>query len=619
METGLESGETRPAGRLHLPPAPAPTAVPGWAVLAAIAAVYSLLAVLVFWPVWSGHPTSDMQLGGDQWRNVWFLAWIAYAIGHGHNPLFSVFANVPVGVNLLSAGGIPLLGLVFSPVTVIWGPVASYNVACTAALASSALAAYALLRRFTSWRPAAFLGGLFYGFSPPVMTQSLGHLNLAFVPLPPLILLLLHELLARQRWSPRLTGVLLGAGLAAQFLVSPEILLDTVIVAVIAVIAAAVAYRKELPARLPRSLTGLAWAAGSTFVLLAYPVWFMLAGPAHVSGKINLVPQAYRADLLGPLLPDSNQLLTVHGRLLRAADRFATSSAENGSYLGVTLLAFLAASVVALRRHRLVVVAGIAGVCAFVLSLGGTLAVKGAPSLGADGTAGAGTPLPGVVMEHIPVVDNVVPARFALLVALCAAVVFAYALDRLRANLAATRGSAAVGLGVAAVCLFPVIPVVPIPGIANSGTPAWFSSSAVKEIPAGSTALLFPFPSGAYPSPSLWQAQVNFRFRMVAGDFLVPQGPLHHVAYSPVLSYTADSLTGETLTRLQEGDPPAETPQLRAGVLAEVAAWRVDRVVALPARAARPRAADAFLRWLFGPPASDSKGTEIWVTGGTRR
>ncbi|MBV9660124.1 MAG: hypothetical protein JO337_03095 [Acidimicrobiales bacterium] len=584
-----------------------------WVIGASVAAVYSLVAVLLFWHVWAEHPTSDMQVGGDQWRNVWFLAWTPYAIAHGHNPLFSSFANAPVGVNILSAGGIPLLGLLFAPVTEIWGPVASYNVASTAALALSALAAYALLRRFTAWRPAAFAGGLLYGFAPPVIAQAQGHLNLSFVPLPPLIFLLLHELIVRRQWKPRATGLLLGVLLAAQFLIAPEILLDTVIVGAIAVVVAAIVMRRRAGNDVRWVVRGLAWAGGCSVVLLAYPVWFMLAGPAHVTGKLNLVPQAYRADLIGPLLPDSYQMLTIHGRLLRGADHFATARAENGSYLGITLLAFLLLCLVLLRRHAIVLVAGITGICAFILSLGATLAVYRSPSLGPRGSAGSGFPLPGFVLEHLPVVASAEPVRYSLLVALCAAVVFAYGLTQLRGRLTAHRFGGPITMLAAGVCLLPLVPAAPFVDITYNGTPPYFLSSAVESVPAGSTAVLFPFPSSAaFPPPSIWQAEAHFRFRMVGGSFLVPQGPDHKLAFSGILGYTTDSLTGRTFTEVAGGAIPTETASLRSSMLAEMHAWNVRTVIAVWAYVPQPQAADQFLTWLLGPNSTTAAGAEVW-------
>ena len=48
-----------------------------------------------------------------------------------------------------------------------------------------------VLRRWTNWWPAAFVGGLLYGFSAYETTGN-PHLFVVFVPLPPIFFLLLY-------------------------------------------------------------------------------------------------------------------------------------------------------------------------------------------------------------------------------------------------------------------------------------------------------------------------------------------------------------------------------------------------------------------------------------------
>ncbi len=286
--------------------------------------VYLALAVVIFWHLWTNDPTQVSQPGGDQFSNMWFLEWVPFAISHGHNPFFSNFANYPFGVNLLTNTSALLLGLVASPITVAWGPVASFNVLLTAALPASATAGYFLARRFTSWRPAAFVAGLLYGFSPYEIAQSAGHLNLTFVVFPPLVLLALHELVVRQARPARRWGVGLGLLLTAQFFVSSEVLASTIVVATICLVTTGVVGWRSARPHLRHALVGGAWAAGTAVTLLAYPLWFALSGPGHIAGPIQLVPQGYRADLLGPLVPDS-LLRFAPAHLAHIADNFANS------------------------------------------------------------------------------------------------------------------------------------------------------------------------------------------------------------------------------------------------------------------------------------------------------
>ena len=56
-----------------------------------------------------------------------------------------------------------------------------------------------MARRFVSWWPAAFVGGLLYGFSPFTAATANAHLFLLFQAIPPLVILFVHRFLRRAR------------------------------------------------------------------------------------------------------------------------------------------------------------------------------------------------------------------------------------------------------------------------------------------------------------------------------------------------------------------------------------------------------------------------------------
>src|SRR5665213_1110803 len=188
--------------------------------------------------VWSTHPTSTTICGcGDAARFLWFFEWPAFALSHGHNVLYSPWLFHPTGINLLNDTSVLALAVVLTPVTLAFGPVASMNVALTLTPFLSALAMFVLLRRWVRWGPAAFVGGLVYGFSPFVITElALTQLNIAFLAVPPLVVLLLDELLVRQRHSAYRSGSMLALLLAVQFFVSTEVLVITVLFGVLGVL-----------------------------------------------------------------------------------------------------------------------------------------------------------------------------------------------------------------------------------------------------------------------------------------------------------------------------------------------------------------------------------------------
>ena len=104
---------------------------------ALVVATYVVLAVIVYWQAWSNWITTHLQLGGDQYANVWFLRWTPFALLHGLNPFFTTYANYPYGVNLVTNTSSPLLGVLGMPVTLVAGSIATFNVLSTVALAGT--------------------------------------------------------------------------------------------------------------------------------------------------------------------------------------------------------------------------------------------------------------------------------------------------------------------------------------------------------------------------------------------------------------------------------------------------------------------------------------------------
>ena len=246
---------------------------------------YLLLSLIMWIHVWTGHPSSVTACGcGDTSATIWYTAWPAYAMAHGQNPLYSTAIGYPTGVNLVFAA----YGIVMAPVTWLFGPVSAVNVILTASPVLSAVAMFALVRRWVSWMPAAFLAGLLYGFSPFVVSNlGAGHVDFIMIAIPPLVVLCLDELLIRQRRRPAVVGIVMGLLLSVQFLVSVEILILTIIEVAVG-IALIVIYNGVrnpvvLRERAGHAAIGGVVAALTAVVLLAFPAWFALAGPAHFS------------------------------------------------------------------------------------------------------------------------------------------------------------------------------------------------------------------------------------------------------------------------------------------------------------------------------------------------
>ena len=149
-------------------------------------ACFIVPAVVLWWHVWSGHPSAALTCGcGDPAQEVWFMAWPAWAIAHLHSLLFSGAVNVPAGANLLSNTSGTLVGAVLAPVTWVFGPVASTNVALTLAPALSAWACFAAIRPLVTWKAGAIPAGLVYGYSSAIVTSlAFGHVSVTVLVIP---------------------------------------------------------------------------------------------------------------------------------------------------------------------------------------------------------------------------------------------------------------------------------------------------------------------------------------------------------------------------------------------------------------------------------------------------
>ncbi|MGC9962658.1 MAG: hypothetical protein ABSE47_12270 [Acidimicrobiales bacterium] len=523
---------------------------------------YAALAVVAFLPAGpldsnavpaavSGNPA-----GSDPFQMMWFLSWLPFALTHGLNIFHTTQFDYPQGVNLADNTSVPLLSLIGWPVTATLGPVATFNILLRLAFALSAGSMFLVLRRWCSSTIAPFVGGLLYGFGPYMTGQEL-HLDLIFVPIPPLLLWCADELVRTRRMRRWRLGVLMGVAAAAQMLISPDVLSGCLFIAICAGIVLAAVHRHLLRERLAYIAGTVSVATVVFLVLCGYLIFEMVAGPDHLIGAV--IPpsalQGLHADLVGTLVPTRNQLLIPHS-VARFGDGFVASNlSENGSYLGLPLVLVLVVIAWRLRRDPLVRVVTWLAVGSLILSLGPTLSIF---------NKNTHIPLPETVFAHLPLLDNTIPARYALYVSLFVAVLLAIGVDRLWLGPAAHRPPAAlwrrlgrvgrdtpaarrarVGV-VAAIAVLSLLPNLPFSSRAVPW-PAALTRSIRTLVPAGSVILAYPYPTPLRPEAMLWEAQAGMDYHLLGGYANVQFGHFGHrwpELLSPpyvqeVLGYTA--------------------------------------------------------------------------------
>lgn len=502
-----------------------------WAVPAAVVAVYAALAVLAYWPV---LPLDNGRLPAAKLNDTisvaWFLDWVATALHHGHDPLVSGYLEHPVGVNLAVNQSMSLAGVLSAPVSWLVGPFAAFNLWLRLAFVASAGSMYLVLRRYVHRELPAAVGGLLYGFSPFMVGHSLISPNFSLAAVPPVVFLVVDDLVRRDRHRARRDGLALGVLAAVQLYFNPELLAElAVALAVAALLVLPGRIRRDGAARLRRLGAGLGWAVPPFAVLGAPFAWAYLFGPQRPSGPV--VPLHYlvvfRTDLAGLVVPDRNQLLGP-GRLIALGTSYTGYAInETGGYLGIPLLVLLLVLVVRLRRNRLATLAAVLAATGLVLSLG--------PSLVVD-NHDTGIWLPWDLFLHVPVLQSAEAIRFVLCTWLGAAVLLALGLDELagaverrrahrpvrtsRPGSARRWGPGTAGAGavavVAAVALVPLVPRWPY-AWQPTAIPAYFTSRAVRAVPAGAVAVTYPYAQPGQVGPEMWQMASGFRFRLVGG------------------------------------------------------------------------------------------------------
>lgn len=588
-----------------------------WGVVAAITATYVGIAVAAYANVLFSGSRLPVCACGDQVQEVWFLRWPIYALSHGRNPFFTSWLNYPHGVNLAINTTALLLGVASAPLQLLVGTVTTYDVLLTLALAASALSMCLVLRRWvTSWW-AAFAGGLLYGFSPFMIGEGEGHLFLTAAFIPPLVLAVLDDILVRRRLPARRAGVLLGGLVVAQYFISAEVLVMTTIAAACGIVVLAVANRREVRHRFRHALVAGTYAVAVAIVILAYPLWFTLVGPQHIVGPPHALSDLarYPGDLLGAVVPTHFEHFAPAALKVRGDALTGGNPGENGLYLGVPLVAVLAVLTWRFRRSRPLVFFAAMVVVLFVLALGPTLTIDGHDTH---------VPLPLAIVHHVPLLQDVMAVRFALLVQLCAAAALAIGLDllagaqraRWTTRPACRARSTVLPVIVGALSLLPLVPQLPYAG-KPTDVPSFYASSARRRIPRGSVVLAYPYPVGSELVSMLGQVTAGMRFKLIGGNAFVP-GPNGRTTFGPdLLAPTqVQAILYNTYAPSPTGPPSnlAHYPPLNAGVEANLrtflTVYRVSTVVVDPV-GVNPAGALRYLSATLGA-GQRSGGVVVW-------
>ena len=496
-------------------------------------AIYGVVSLAFFGRPLLEHGDRDyVGIKYDPQIFIWSLGWWPHAILNGENP-FVTHAMWPVtGLNLAWITAVPLLALLAAPVTFFAGPVIAYNVVAVAMPALAAWTGFLLCRHLTgSWWPS-LAGGYLFGFSSYVIAHTTaGHSNLTSVFLVPLVAVTVLQYVDG-KIGRRALALRLGFLLGAQVYLSTEVFATLTVVLVasllVAFLVVAEARDRLRSAALP--------------VLAAFGIACVVAGPILAyalsdfrTRSIN-DPALFPADLLNLVVP--TEVTYVRGdRATALSDDFLGNNAENGAYLGLALLVILGWFAWQGRRtpgRRLLVVLLALGI---VAELGVALRVGGDHVL----------PLPWALAEKLPALDNVLPVRFSMYVALAAAAAAALWASSPRPSWwlrAALLGAAAVSL----------LPALPRDLWHRTPTrPAFFADDIYRECFRGDENVFVPDAAGI--DATLWQVESGYRFRLANGSLSpeIPEGIPDREAALEVLYNLIPDGGGAAVVRLARG------------------------------------------------------------------
>ena len=465
-------------------------------------AVYVLFAAALFGiPLLVQAKPAVLGVGADPEIFIWAFAWWPHAILHGQEPFVTHAIWAPDGTNLAWTTTVPGLALAFSPLTLVAGPLVSYDVAALLMPALAAWTAFLLCRYVTRSFWPSLAGGYVFGFSSYMLGAMEGHLHLTSVFLVPLVALVALRYVHGEL-TDKGAALRLGVLFALQLTFSSEVMF-TLALALLTSLVLAFVLVPEARRRL-LSLLPVIGAAAAIAAALTSPLLYYMLSDFRI-GAINPGSPA-TADLVNFVVPTD---LTGIGRgWTNAVTRhYFSNRAEQAAYLGVPVIAILgwfAACNWRTRSGRFL----LAAIAAAVLtSFGSWLDVLGHHVV----------TLPWEHIGYLPLFVSVYPARLALYVTLGIAVVVAVWASSHTVSWLVRTGLVVLAVGALA---------------PNPTADAWRSTPHVPPfitqrlyercLNPGENVLVFPF--GPHGDSMLWQADARFRYRM-AGAWIAPAPP----------------------------------------------------------------------------------------------
>jgi hypothetical protein len=459
-----------------------------------------VVALAVYTTVWLTTAAEPMlrnlgdahldQLSMDPNFYTWCLRWWPYALGHGHNPLFTHMVRAPGGHSLAWVTTVPPIALLAAPATLLVGPITTFNVLTAVALPLSAWAAFVLCRRLTRQFWPSLAGGTVFGFSAYELNHvTAGQLNLIYCLLLPILGYLVvrwHE----QSLKVRTFVILAGLTMAAQFYLFLETFADlTAILAVSLIVGILLAGRAGRPVMLRLSKHLVAAYGIALALALPYLGYALMTTPP----KLNAISELDLASLVVPRPKSAVEMPWLHHLAV------GPLSFSAGGYIGIPLLVL--ALVLAVTRWSSKLVRFLTCMLVFIVvaSLGSALYLEGHR---------VGN-FPWSPLWNLPLLRNAYPSRLMLFAFLVLAVATALFLAR-PAKLLWLRWPLGLLVIAAVIQDFPPINAAP-----HSTVPTFISAQTYRRQLTPNEIVVVVSDIGN--AGMLWQAETDFYTRLAGG------------------------------------------------------------------------------------------------------
>jgi len=337
----------------------------------------------------------------DQLQFIWTLYWWPYAISHHINPFFSTFIWHPYGTDLsIAPASVPGASLIALPITLIFGPVASYNILIIVGNALSAFFTFLITRYLTKSYKAGVIAGLLFGFSTYQFVQVI-HLHIVLTFLIPLIgyLFLLF-------WEKKIHSIafilLVGSCLTLQYLFAIEVFVTLTLFLGISFIIFMLVYPEHFKKLINFSIN----LSG------AYVFCLMMLSPFIYTAFINGIPtkpfnsaEIFSIDPLNFIIPTTASYIGANA-FAQLSSTFFGSIFENSGYLGIPALGIIIIYSVKYWHEKMTRVLFFTLLCFMILSLGPKLHIAGNSTL----------TLPEYYLNKLPVINQLLPERLTVYV-----------------------------------------------------------------------------------------------------------------------------------------------------------------------------------------------------------